>query len=159
MNTAFLLIGGNLGNRAQHLAKARSLIHQRCGNIIKTSSLYETAAWGAVKQAAFLNQVLKIHSLLTPAGLLNCLLTAEQKMGRVRRQKSGPRTIDIDLLFFNDDIIEASGLEVPHPRLHLRRFVLEPMNEVAPDWVHPVFNKTISQLLAECTDELPVQKL
>lgn len=159
MNTAFLLIGGNLGNRLQHLAKARSLIHQRCGNIIKTSSLYETAAWGEVKQAAFLNQVLKIHSLLPAAGLLKCLLAAEQKMGRVRKQKSGPRTIDIDLLFFNEDKIEARGLEVPHPRLHLRRFVLEPMNEIAPDLVHPVLNKTINQLLAICEDELAVQKL
>ena len=159
MNTAFFLIGGNLGNRVQHLAKARSLIHQRCGNIIKTSSLYETAAWGEVKQAAFLNQVLMIHSFLPAVGLLNCLLAAEQKMGRVRRQKSGPRTIDIDLLFFNDDKIVAPGLEVPHPRLHLRRFVLEPMNEIAPDLVHPVFDKTISQLLTICEDELAVQKL
>lgn len=159
MNTAFLLIGGNLGNRLQHLAKARSLIHQRCGNIIKTSSLYETAAWGELQQAAFLNQVLMIHTLLTARGLLTCLLTAEQKMGRVRKQKSGPRTIDIDLLFFNDAKIEAPGLEVPHPRLHQRRFVLEPMNEIAPDLVHPVLNKTISQLLGDCTDELAVQKL
>lgn len=159
MNTAFLLIGGNLGNRLQHLAKARSLIHQRCGNIIKTSSLYETAAWGELQQAAFLNQVLMIHTLLTARGLLTCLLTAEQKMGRVRKQKSGPRTIDIDLLFFNDAKIEAPGLEVPHPRLHQRRFVLEPMNEIAPNLVHPVLNKTISQLLGDCTDELAVQKL
>lgn len=159
MNTAFLLIGGNLGNRLQHLAKARSLIHQRCGNIIKTSSLYETAAWGELQQAAFLNQVLMIHTLLSARGLLTCLLTAEQKMGRVRKQKSGPRTIDIDLLFFNDAKIEAPGLEVPHPRLHQRRFVLEPMNEIAPDLVHPVLNKTISQLLGDCKDELAVQKL
>ena len=159
MNTAFLLIGGNLGNRAQHLAKARSLIHQRCGNIVKTSSLYETAAWGEVKQAAFLNQVLKIHTLLPAPRLLNCLLNAELKMGRVRRQKSGPRTIDIDLLFFNDDKIEIPGLVVPHPRLHQRKFVLEPMNEIAPDLLHPVFNKTISELLDDCQDELAVQKL
>lgn len=159
MNTAFLLIGGNLGNRAQHLAKARSLIHQRCGNIIKTSSMYETAAWGEVKQAAFLNQVLKIQTLLPAPVLLNCLLSAEQKMGRVRKQKSGPRTIDIDLLFFNDDQIEEPGLVVPHPRLHQRRFVLEPMNEIAPGLLHPVFNKTIKELLALCTDELAVQKL
>ena len=159
MNTAFLLIGGNLGNRFQHLAKARSLVHQRCGNIIKTSSMYETAAWGEVKQAAFLNQILKIQTLLPATGLLNCILAAEQKMGRVRRQKSGPRTIDIDLLFFNNDIITAPGLEVPHPRLHLRRFVLEPMNEIAPDLVHPVFNKTINELIAVCEDELAVQKL
>lgn len=159
MNTAFLLIGGNLGNRTRHLAKARSLIHQRCGNITQTSSLYETAAWGEVEQAAFLNQVLKIQTLLPAVKLLNCLLAAEQKMGRVRRQKSGPRTIDIDLLFFNDDKIEAPGLQVPHPRLHLRRFVLEPMNEIAPGLIHPVFNKTISQLLVECEDALAVQKL
>lgn len=159
MNTAFLLIGGNLGNRTQHLGKARSLIHQRCGNITQTSSLYETAAWGDVEQAAFLNQVLKIQTPLPATTLLNCLLAAEQKMGRVRRQKSGPRTIDIDLLFFNDDKIEAPGLQVPHPRLHLRRFVLEPLNEIAPGLIHPVFNKPISQLLVECEDVLAVQKL
>ena len=80
-------------------------------------------------------------------------------MGRVRRQKSGPRTIDIDLLFFNDDKIEIPGLVVPHPRLHQRKFVLEPMNEIAPDLLHPVFNKTISELLDDCQDELAVQKL
>jgi len=159
MNKAFLLIGGNLGNRKLNLSKARSIIHQRCGNIIKSSSLYETAAWGDVVQASFLNQVLVIQTRLTAADLLQCMLHAEQKMGRVRRQNSGPRTIDIDLLFFNDDIIKMTGLEVPHPRLHLRKFVLEPLNEVAPGYIHPVFQKPISQLLAECPDNLPVQKL
>ena len=159
MNKAFLLIGGNLGNRKLNLAKARSLIHQRCGNIIKSSSLYETAAWGEIVQPGFLNQVLVIQTSLSATLLLRCMLNTEHKMGRVRRQKSGPRTIDIDLLFFNDEIIKNPGLEVPHPRLHLRKFVLEPLNEIVPGYIHPVFKITISQLLSECQDKLPVQKL
>ncbi|MBA2498363.1 MAG: 2-amino-4-hydroxy-6-hydroxymethyldihydropteridine diphosphokinase [Chitinophagaceae bacterium] len=159
MNTAFLLIGGNIGNRFHNLEKARSLINQQCGNIIKTSSIYETAAWGMVQQSHFLNQVLSLNTKLSASELLKCILTSEQKMGRIRKQKSGPRIIDIDLLFYNDDMITEPRLVVPHPRLHLRKFALEPMNEIAPHHIHPGFSKTISELLGTCEDELSVQKL
>jgi 2-amino-4-hydroxy-6-hydroxymethyldihydropteridine diphosphokinase len=90
---------------------------------------------------------------------MHCLLNNEQQLGRVRIEKSGPRLIDIDLLFFNAEIVESTDLTIPHPRLHQRRFALEPMNEIAPLHVHPLFQKTIHALLHECTDELAVQKI
>lgn len=159
MNQAFLLIGGNMGNREQNLERARSLVNLYCGKVIKTSSVYETAAWGPVVQPAFLNQALQIETVFTAPQLMTALLACEKQLGRIRNEKSGPRLIDMDLLFFNDAIIQTEALIVPHPRLHLRRFALEPMQEIAPSFVHPLFQKTISELLQACTDELAVQKI
>jgi 2-amino-4-hydroxy-6-hydroxymethyldihydropteridine diphosphokinase len=158
MNQVYLLTGGNLGNRAQNLARAKQYIAEECGTIVRSSALYETAAWGKTDQPAFLNQVLFLQTPMTPAHLIHKLLNIEQRMGRLREEKNGPRTIDIDILFFNDAIIHEPHLVIPHPRMQDRRFVLVPLNEIASEWVHPVFKKTVQQLLTECQDHLPVRR-
>jgi 2-amino-4-hydroxy-6-hydroxymethyldihydropteridine diphosphokinase len=159
MNETYLLIGGNLGNRHENMEQARNLLKKEVGKIAKISSLYETAAWGKVDQPSFLNQVLLVTTGLGAAESLAAILHIEHQMGRERIQKFGPRIIDIDILFFNSDIIEEPGLAVPHPQLHLRRFTLEPMNEIAPGFIHPVLKKSISDLLLDCPDPLAVKKL
>ena len=127
--------------------------------IVNQSAIYETAAWGKTDQATFLNQVVLVETELTARGVLERILIAEQEMGRMRKEKFGPRTIDIDILFFNDDIVQEDGLTVPHPQLHLRKFALEPLNEIAPDLKHPVTGKSIGEMLLECSDPLAVKKL
>lgn len=158
MNKAYLLIGGNMGNRLQNLGRSALLLKHH-GWIRHESGLYETAAWGKTDQPDFLNQVFLIDTLLTPRGLLQAVLATEEKMGRKREEKYGPRIIDIDILFFNQEVIQEPGLVIPHPEIQKRRFALEPMNEIAPGLVHPVLKKTISQLLEECPDQLKVRKL
>lgn len=158
MNEAYLLTGGNIGDRFANLNKAGKLIQKYTGAIVKKSDVYETAAWGLIEQPAFLNQVLLISTFLKAEELLNTLLSAELELGRERLEKMGPRTIDIDILFYNTEIISSPGLVVPHPRIAQRRFVLIPLNEIAPDFVHPVLQKSIGELLSICPDELEVKK-
>lgn len=159
MNKAYLLTGGNLGNRLDNLYKAADYMEQYCGKIICKSSVYETAAWGLEDQPDFYNQVLLINTALSARELISQLLTIENKMGRKREVKMGPRTIDIDILFYNDSVINEPDLVIPHPRMQDRRFVLMPLAETAPDFIHPVFHKKISQLLLECADRLNVYKI
>lgn len=159
INTAFLLTGGNTGNRLQHLITAKQYIGEYCGLVADASSVYETAAWGLTDQPAFYNQALQLHTNMQADELMVMLLHIENKMGRVRTVKMGPRVIDIDILFFNDDIIKTETLIIPHPWLHKRRFALMPMTEIAPQFIHPVFKKNIQELLAICDDELPVHKI
>lgn len=158
MNEAYLLTGGNIGDRLDYLARAKETIRKKCGNILLESHIYETAAWGMENQEAFLNQILKIETNSNPDELLQTILQIEEGLGRKREVKYGPRTIDIDILFFNDEVIDREGLKIPHPQLQNRRFVLTPLNEIASTKIHPVFNKTISRLLAECPDPLAVNK-
>jgi 2-amino-4-hydroxy-6-hydroxymethyldihydropteridine diphosphokinase len=159
MNIAYLLIGGNLGNRSANLQKAIQLIEQNCGQVVQSSAIYETAAWGFTNQPAFYNQALKIETNNLPESFMQQLLLIEQEMGRIRTVKLGPRTIDLDMLFFNQLILNTELLVLPHPALTERRFVLLPLSEIAPNLVHPVFHKTIEQLLNDCPDKLNVQKL
>lgn len=158
MNKAYLLIGGNMGERQQNLGRAITLL-QGTGKLCKTSGLYETAAWGKTDQPAFLNQALLLETALSARGLLQAVLRIEEEMGRKRTEKYGPRIIDIDILFYNYDSIQEPGLVVPHPEIQNRRFALEPLNEIAPHYRHPLLKKTIETLLNECPDKLEVHKL
>ena len=157
-NTAYLITGGNLGDREQNLASAREWIEADCGKIVRASSIYETAAWGNTDQPAFLNQALEIQTSLNSKQLIRHILKVEKKMGRIREKKYGPRIIDIDILLFNNEIITTSFLIIPHPELQNRRFVLTPLAELAPQIVHPILNKTIAELLNDCPDPLAVKR-
>jgi 2-amino-4-hydroxy-6-hydroxymethyldihydropteridine diphosphokinase len=159
MNHAWLLTGGNLGNREQNLVKASELINMNCGSIVKSSSLYETAAWGKTDQPAYLNQALEVQTSLTARQLMRCILKLEKIMGRIRKEKYGPRIIDIDILLFNNEKHNYTFLKLPHPEMQNRRFALLPLAEIAPDIIHPVFNKTITDLLNESEDKLEVKKI
>jgi 2-amino-4-hydroxy-6-hydroxymethyldihydropteridine diphosphokinase len=159
MNKAYLLTGGNEGNKFEYLQKAKTSIINECGEILSQSALYETEAWGKMHQPSFLNQVLLIETVMNASTLMQVLLRIENEMGRKRIEKNGPRTIDIDILFFNAAIINEPDLTIPHPQIQNRKFVLEPMNELAPDFLHPVLNKTIHDLLMMCEDKLDVKKL
>jgi len=159
MNKAYLLTGGNEGDRYLNMQQARTNIEHICGRLLQVSSLYETAPWGKTDQADFLNQVLLIETKWSPRELLKAILQLEEKGGRIRTVKNAPRTIDIDILFYDQLVIEEPGLSIPHPRIADRRFVLEPLNEISPVYEHPVLHKTIHQLLLECTDQLAVKKI
>ena len=158
MNRAYLLIGGNLGDRKQNLEKARKLIALHCGDITNASSIYETAAWGKTDQPTFLNQALEIHTSLNAKQLIRHILKVEKMVGRIRKEKYGPRIIDIDILLFNNEKHDYPFLKLPHPEMQNRRFALIPLSEIAPNEIHPVLKKTISDLLKECPDQLEVKK-
>lgn len=158
MNTAYLLTGGNLGNREQNLATAKQEINQQCGSILAASALYETAAWGQTDQPPFLNQALKIYTEMEARQLIRRILKIEKQMGRIRNEKYGPRIIDIDILLFNNEIHKYHFLNLPHPEMENRRFALLPLAEIAADIIHPVLKKTIPELLMDCKDSLPVKK-
>ena len=159
MNEVYLLTGSNIGNAHQHLQQALQAIHTIAGNVVTQSSVYRTAPWGNKAQDDFLNQVLKVNTALQPDELMEVLLSIEQQMGRVRTVPNAPRIIDVDILFYNQLVYQSTLVEVPHPRLHLRRFVLQPLCELVTDLMHPVWHKTIRQLLAECTDTGLVEKM
>ena len=155
---AFLLLGGNIGNREHFLSKARQDIEEQCGTINRASSIYETVAWGKKDQDKFLNQVLHLQTSLSAKELLTQILQIEKSTGRQRQVKYGPRVIDIDILFYNDNVVRLEGLTIPHPELQNRRFVLVPLSEIAPAKIHPLLKKTVSQLLQDCADQLDVNK-
>ncbi len=159
MNRAYLITGGNLGNRAANLARALQLIGREAGSIVAASALYETEAWGKTDQPAFLNQAVIIDTLLTPQALLHLLLNIEKEIGRIRHQKWDARLIDIDMIFYNDIILNEPDLTLPHPFFHERRFALTPMQEIASDFVHPVLKQTVSKLLQACPDPLAAHRI
>ena len=159
MRTAHLLIGGNLGNRKENLSKAVSLINEQCGALTRSSSIYETEAWGNTDQPSFLNQALEISTSLTARLLMRRVLRIEEEMGRIRKEKLGPRIIDIDILLFENEIHDLRFLKIPHPEMQNRRFVLVPLAEINSNLQHPVLKKTIAELLEECPDNLEVKKI
>lgn len=153
-NTAYLLLGSNEGDRIAWLQHATLLISERIGTISKQSALYQTAAWGLEEQPDFLNMALCVQTTLTATQLLQAANKIEAELGRQRTVKWGQRTLDIDILFYNQDIINTPELIVPHPRLEERRFALVPLHEIAPELKHPVSGKSIRILLEECNDKL-----
>lgn len=159
MNRAILMLGSNVGNSVQYLQEAKENIQKKAGNIALQSCMYKTAPWGNENQHDYLNQALELETELDSKSLLHLLLEIEQEAGRIRIKKNDPRTLDIDILFFNDEIMESGELILPHPRLHERNFVLVPLMEIIPDFVHPKLLQTISGLHKICTDTLTVHKL
>jgi 2-amino-4-hydroxy-6-hydroxymethyldihydropteridine diphosphokinase len=143
--TVYLSLGANLGDREENLRSAIAKLGE-FGNVLAVSSFYETEPVGVGAQPWFLNCAVKFETEKMPRQLMAAILSLEQSMGRQRKQNKGPRTIDIDVLLFGSSIIEIPSLTVPHPRLHERRFVLEPLAEIAPDARHPVFKRTIREL-------------
>ncbi len=158
MNGIYLIIGGNMGEREKYLFESAIAVEKQIGKIIHQSSIYETASWGNTAQRPFLNQVLYLKTVLSARQVLENCLAIEKQMGRVREIKWGSRTIDIDILFYNEDVIQEDNLKIPHPFIQDRKFVLVPFNEIAPDFIHPVLKKTIHQLLIECKDSLEVTR-
>lgn len=159
MITAYLLTGSNLGNRKDFLEEASHLLSQRVGQCKNTSSLYETAPWGKTDQPPFLNQAIQLETSLSPEELLHALLKIELELGRTRTEKYGPRTIDIDILLYGNEVIEQPELQIPHPQLANRRFALLPLVELNPQGVHPVSGMTMKALLDQCPDEGLVHQL
>jgi 2-amino-4-hydroxy-6-hydroxymethyldihydropteridine diphosphokinase len=159
MNKAYLLIGGNQANRFSAMTFARKEIEQYCGVIVKQSSIYQTAPWGKTDQPDFLNQALIVETKLDAHSMMASLISIELRAGRERAEKYGPRTLDIDILLFNDEIWEEPNLKIPHPELARRRFALTPLNEIAPDLLHPALHQSIRQLYIDCPDHLDVKKI
>jgi 2-amino-4-hydroxy-6-hydroxymethyldihydropteridine diphosphokinase len=158
-NLAYISLGGNVGNTQEIFQEALKEVEKRIGNILQQSSLYQTAAWGNTEQNDFLNQVIWIESALEANQLLDSLLTIELLFGRERKEPWGPRTLDLDLLFFNQEIIQSDHLMVPHPRIKERKFILVPLNEIAVDFIDPQTGKTIEAILHDCADDLVVKKI
>ena len=154
----FLGLGSNVGNRRAQIQKAIDLISDHIGKIAKKSHLYETQPWGNLQQERFLNQVVMINTMLDPRDLLKEITNIEAELGRDHRdqEKWGPRTIDVDILFYGKRVVRDKGLEVPHPELHLRSFVLVPLMEIAPDLEHPILKQQIDELYMACEDQSEV---
>jgi 2-amino-4-hydroxy-6-hydroxymethyldihydropteridine diphosphokinase len=158
-NLVYILLGSNQGNTKQNLLLANYLIEKNIGVISIFSYLYETAAWGNTQQSAFLNQVILVRTKLLPKEVLHQLLAIETQMGRIRTTKWEPRIIDLDILFYDNEIIEQVDLIIPHPFIQQRRFTLVPLVEIASNLMHPVLHKTMEELLAICEDNLNVEKI
>lgn len=159
INKAFLCLGGNIGNRLGYIHEAIDAISKKIGCVCNQSTIYETEAWGTENQQSYLNVCIEIDTSLSAKELIVKLLKIEQELGRVRieNHQYHARTIDIDILFFNDEIIHNENLIIPHPRLHLRKFVLTPLKDIAGLLLHPILKKTITNLLTECPDSLEVK--
>lgn len=155
----YLLLGSNIGDRAKYLENACERIEKRIGKITQKSPIYETAAWGKEDQSPFLNQAIEVYTTChDPKETLAILLEIEKELGRVRVVKWGERVIDIDIIFFGDSIVEEENLIIPHPQIQNRMFTLIPLADIAGDFIHPVFQLTVNQLVDLCKDRLFICK-
>lgn len=159
MKEVYLLLGSNLGDSKKKLSDALRIIEEKLGLVIRSSSLYQTAAWGKTDQPDFINQVLCLRTKLPPRQLLEQILVIENQLGRIRAEKWSSRTIDIDILFYGDLILQEKDLIIPHPFLHLRKFTLMPLCEINPELYHPVLKAKAIDLLNKLEDNLQVKKL
>jgi 2-amino-4-hydroxy-6-hydroxymethyldihydropteridine diphosphokinase len=151
---AYIGIGSNLGNKLGNCRRAVEAIGADGRNrLVRCSRFYRTEPVGKKDQEWFINGVAAVETTMGPRELLEFILSVEKGMGRARKERWGPRIIDLDILFYGDRVLEEEGLEVPHPRLQERRFVLVPLEEIAPDLIHPIFHRTISQILGELKAE------
>ena len=152
MNTLYLQLGSNLGERAQLISDASQEISEHVGKVNIRSQIYESMPWRVDGQENYLNHIIEVETLLSAKETLVAILKIENELGRVRIEKWGERLIDIDIIFFNNEIIETPDLCIPHKHMHERNFVLTPLNEIAPDFIHPKYNKTVSELFNESKD-------
>jgi 2-amino-4-hydroxy-6-hydroxymethyldihydropteridine diphosphokinase len=153
MTSIYLCLGSNLGDRFKNILKALQTLKEAGFNIKKISSIYETSPWGKTNQPYFLNLVLKGETKLSPKGLLKKIKNIEKTFGRETAEKRGPRIIDIDILFYKEEIINTPFLKIPHPLLHKRVFVLIPLKEIAPHLIHPILKQTPNQMLNNLNDK------
>jgi len=156
MNTVYIQLGSNIGERKSYIAKSMDQIEENIGKIIIESSIFETIPWGNENQNNFLNSVIKINTTLDAFRVLKKSQEIENNLDRERVEKWGERTIDIDILFYNNEIINTTKLNIPHPFIQQRKFVLVPLSEIAPNYIHPILKKNISTLLSECKDNQKV---
>lgn len=147
LQIVYLLLGSNLGNRKEILDKAIEMLSQKIGVIISQSKDYETKPWGVTDQPDFLNLAISVYTTLKPLEILEQTQAIENQLGRVRKEKWGARLIDIDMMFYGNEIIDEPNLKVPHPLMQERDFALIPLAEIAPDFVHPVLRKTVLEIL------------
>jgi 2-amino-4-hydroxy-6-hydroxymethyldihydropteridine diphosphokinase len=154
----YILLGSNLGDREQHLSKAREKIQKAGCTITLTSSIYQTSPWGKTNQPDFLNQVICITTKFNALELLGILLQIETALGRIRSEKWGERTIDLDILFYDNQVIAREDLTIPHPGISSRRFTLVPLCEISAEFIHPVLQENLKTLLEKCPDLSLVEK-
>ena len=152
MNTVYLQLGSNLGEREHLISDAVQEISEHVGKVNVRSQIYESTPWRVDGQENYLNQIIEVKTLLSAEATLATILKIENDLGRVRIEKWGERLIDIDIIFFNNEIIETPDLCIPHKHMHERNFVLAPLNEIVPDFIHPKYNKTVSELFNESKD-------
>ncbi len=159
MHDCYLLLGSNLGNRSEILSRAEQEISVKIGEIRMYSSVYETKAWGFKAEQSFLNLVIQVDTELSAESVLKSIFKIEQGLGRARNSKGyASRAIDIDILFYDDEVIDDPLLQIPHPKLHERMFTLVPLMEIEPGKMHAKLQQTISDLFFQCTDQLEVKK-
>ena len=158
-NRVVLSLGGNIGDVKKVFINALQLLENKIGQLILLSSLYHTKAWGVENQPDFLNQVVIFETILAPAQVLKICLKIEKELGRIRKEKWHERVIDIDVLFYESKIVDAVDLKLPHPYIQDRNFILDPLSEIMPEFVHPILGKTLLELKKNCNDKLQVIRL